>query len=71
MRRTSMIHIVGFVCLLAGFPAGWSSLNAADYYVSSESGPGSHTGTMADPFGVIGDAMLVAVAGDAVHITGG
>lgn len=44
---------------------------AADYYVDIQSGPGSHGGTMEDPFQYIGDAMAVAVAGDSVHVATG
>lgn len=44
---------------------------AVQYYVDAGSGPGSHAGTMEDPFAAIGDAMTVAVAGDGVHVATG
>lgn len=44
---------------------------AANYYVDAGNGPGSHTGTMQDPFQTIAEATSVAAAGDAIHIAGG
>jgi len=41
-----------------------NSVSAADYYVNVSGGPGSHSGTMEDPFKFLNDAMAVAVAGD-------
>lgn len=69
MKTRFIISIRSLLCLACLFLASVAS--AVDYFVDIASGPGSHAGTMEDPFAAISDALDIAVADDIVFIATG